>query len=133
MYSLINLGTDWYWYASSSHFFNYNAWNRCSFRGAFRTLSNIYDWGFLQKWFQLLPFNSNISSIIENWHGSKYASQPQRFYSRVFDIMIKMKLEHFLTQRPNWTTKSTAAVTNSTLRAWFFSSVLWAKGERVVF
>ena len=35
--------------------------------------------------------------------------------------------EHFLTQRFNWTTKSTAAVTNSTLKAWFFSSVLWAK------
>ena len=27
---------------------------------------------------ELLPLNSNISSII-NWHGSKYASQPQRF------------------------------------------------------
>ena len=49
---------------------------------------------------ELLPLNSNISSII-NWNGSKYASQPQRFQSRVFDIMMKMKLEHFLTQRSN--------------------------------
>ena len=49
---------------------------------------------------ELLPLNSNISSII-NWHGSKYASQPQSFYSRVFDIMMKMKLEDFLTQRSN--------------------------------
>ena len=40
-----------------------------------------------------------------------------------------MKLEHFLTLRSNWSTKSTAAVTNSSLGAWFFSSVLWAKGE----
>ena len=49
-------------------------------------------------------FNSIKSSAIENWHGSKYASQLQRFYSRVFDIMIK-------------NTKSTAALTNSSLRA----------------
>ena len=31
------------------NFFNYNAWNRYSSRGAFRTLSNIYDWVFLRK------------------------------------------------------------------------------------
>ena len=29
--------------------FNYNAWNRYSCRGEFRTLSNIYDWVFLRK------------------------------------------------------------------------------------
>ena len=52
---------------------------------------------------------------------------------RVFNIVIKIKLEHFLTHMFNGTTKSTAAVANSSLRAWFFSSVLWAKGERVVF
>ena len=28
---------------------------------------------------QLLAHNSNKSTIIENWHGSKYASQLQRF------------------------------------------------------
>ena len=28
---------------------------------------------------QLLAHNSNKSTIIENWHGSKYASQPKRF------------------------------------------------------
>ena len=49
-------------------------------------------------------FNSIKISAIENWHGSKYASQLQRFYSRVFDIMIT-------------NTKSTAALTNSSLRA----------------
>ena len=49
-------------------------------------------------------FNSIKTSAIENWHGSKYASQLQRFYSRVFDIMIT-------------NTKSTAALTNSSLRA----------------
>ena len=50
--------------------------------------------------------------------------------------MIKMRLEHFLTfltQKYNWRTKLTAAVTNTNLRAWFFSSVLWAKGEELVF
>ena len=31
------------------NFFNYNAWNRYSRRGAFRTLSNIYDWVFLRR------------------------------------------------------------------------------------
>ena len=30
-------------------FFNYNAWKRYNCRGAFRTLSNIYDWDFLWK------------------------------------------------------------------------------------
>ena len=37
------IGTD----TLSLHiFFNYNAWNRYSCRDAFRTLSNIYLWGF---------------------------------------------------------------------------------------
>ena len=65
-------------------------------------------------------FNSIKSSGIENWHGSKYTSQVQRFYIIVFDITIK-------------STKSAAAGANCSLRAWFFSSVLWAKGEGVVF
>ena len=47
--------------------------------------------------------------------------------------MIKMKVEHSLTQRSNGTTKSTTAVTYSSLRAWFFSSALWANGEGVFF
>ena len=50
---------------------------------------------------QLLAHNSNKSSVMENWHGSKYACQLQRFWNRVFDIIIEMKLEHFLTQRSN--------------------------------
>ena len=36
-------------YTLPSHVFNYNAWNRYSCRGVFRTLSNIYDWDFLRK------------------------------------------------------------------------------------
>ena len=39
---------------------------------------------------QLLAHNSNKSTIIENWHGSKYASQLQRFWSRVFNIIIEI-------------------------------------------
>ena len=34
---------------SVHNFFNYNAWNRYSWGGAFRTLSNIYDWVFFAK------------------------------------------------------------------------------------
>ena len=49
VYSLKNLWTDWYWYALSSHFLNYNAWNRYSCSCVFRTLSNIYDLDFLRK------------------------------------------------------------------------------------
>ena len=30
-------------------FFNYNAWNRYSSRGVFRTISNIYVWAFFAK------------------------------------------------------------------------------------
>ena len=44
-----------------------------------------------------------------------------------------MKLEFFLGKMSNWSTQSTAWVTNSSLRAWFISSVLWVKGEGIVF
>ena len=36
-------------YTLPSHVFSYNGWNRYSFRGVFRTLSDIYDWDFLRK------------------------------------------------------------------------------------
>ena len=35
--------------AFSHVFFNYNAWNRYSYRDVFRTLSNIYVWAFFAK------------------------------------------------------------------------------------
>ena len=56
---------------------------------------------FCENSYQFLALNSNKSTIRENWHDSKCVSQLQRFQSRVFDIIIKMKLERFLTQSSN--------------------------------
>ena len=74
MYSLKNLWTHWYWHASSLHVFLITMHEIDTTAEVYLEPIQTYMIEIFCKNKQLLAHNSNKSSIIEDWHDSKYAS-----------------------------------------------------------
>ena len=61
-------------------FFNDNDCDRTSYRGEFRTLSNICDEVFLQQWIATFDTNYFLKHIPHRcWQGAKYSSTQPLF------------------------------------------------------
>ena len=109
--------------------FTYNAWQRFSNIGVFRILPKVYNGAFL--WKQSTVFSANYFQ--KNLHHRCLKRFSIRLWASeiVFSTTVSVILNSFLGHTAKLKTKYAAKVTNSSSRAWFFSSLLLTSLENL--